>query len=112
MTAHLVWEKTVTTGRRLTGLLLMAFFLQCVILNGVVLTRGLPLSCRDNNPSIVTIDVCGHGAHTTAAQHLDLKAGFPDSPVLLFSFENLFPRNPDEAVASAPPGDIEKPPEA
>lgn len=98
-------------GKKLTSLLLFIFFFHGIVLNGVVLTRTLPAVDSETTPSIVALDVCGHGNPAKTILYFDLTATMPAFSVFSLPSENVFPPIPDEAVASADPGEILMPPE-
>lgn len=99
-------------GKKLTSLLLLMFFLHGIVLNGVVLTRTLPAVDCEITPSIVALDVCGHGSPAKTILYFDITATIPAFSVFSSpSDDNVFPPIPDEAVASADPGEILMPPE-
>ena len=101
----------VTTSR-LTGLFLLVFFLHALALNGVVLTKSLPVPGSESHASVIAFDVCGHAHPGVSFGGLDLLAAIPGGSFFIPSFNNGFPPSPDEAVATVDPGETGKPPEA
>jgi hypothetical protein len=99
-------------SQRLSSLFLLFFFLYALVLNGVVLTKSLPGPGSGRCAIVIAFDVCGHAHHGAIFDGPDIIVPMPAGPSLLLSFDKGFPPIPDEAVASADPGETEKPPEA
>jgi hypothetical protein len=109
----MVWRQVVkVVCPRMIGLLLLAFFLHAVALNGIVTTGNLQAFSQDKKPVLITFDVCGHGTPANTIQHFDFTVKIAAQSDMFVPVENIFSPTPDDAVATADPGEIEKPPKA
>lgn len=65
-----------------------------------------------SGPCVLSFDVCGHGHSAGAFGGADLLAAVPQSSLFIPSFDKSFPPIPEQAVATAEPGETKKPPKA
>jgi len=65
-----------------------------------------------NKTSIVSIDVCGANTVSVASPGLVTVAVSPAPSDYYYPSSTIIPPTPGTSVASAEPGDIEKPPQA
>ena len=62
---------------------------------------------------VISFDICGHGHSAGAFGGMDLlAAAIPYSSPDVPSFDKSFPPIPEEAVATAEPGETKKPPKS
>ena len=61
---------------------------------------------------VISFDICGHGHSAGAFGGADLLAAVPQSSLFIPSFDKSFPPIPEQAVATAEPGETKKPPKA
>lgn len=90
--------------------LLYLLFVQALLVSDFALVRKG--GAGESGPCVLSFDVCGHGHSTGAFDGADFTAALPVSEHFIPSFSTDFPPNPDEAVATAEPGETGKPPKA
>jgi len=92
---------------------LVALMLLSAFVNGVCLTRLTVTQSRPGDgPRLVTLDVCGKGAFSISPSGTETLCGASVDPPGYFPSISFATPYPDVPVASADPGDTEKPPEA
>jgi hypothetical protein len=69
-------------------------------------------SVKNGQASIVSLDVCGHGAHSINPAGLGEAALFHDVNYFHYPMSAGYPPSPDETSAEANPGEIDIPPKA
>jgi hypothetical protein len=69
-------------------------------------------SAKNGQASIVSLDVCGHGAHSINPAGFGEAALFHDVNHFYFPMSQGYPPSPDETSAEANPGEIDIPPKS
>ncbi len=87
-----------------------------VVLFVTTVTGGVCLCRKTGSPGggrcLVSMDLCRAGSVSTAVQGMDTLSVVVLPDGLYFPSISLIPPAPDAAVASAEPGELDKPPEA
>ena len=65
-----------------------------------------------SGPCVLSFDVCGHGHSAGTFGGMDFTVALPGNNFLIPSFDKSYPPIPEEAVATAEPGETGKPPKA
>jgi hypothetical protein len=95
---------------RLAGIVLAVALVQSALISGVSV---LPLPALAGGKScLMTLDVCGNAASAMNAQGMDSASSQPSTPDYYFPTISAYPPDRSPAVASAEPGETDKPPEA
>lgn len=100
------------TAARAACWLFVAVFAFSVVTNGVCICTVGGSPSDDGGRYIVSLDICGTGAASVAVQGMDVLALADAYAGLFIPSISLIPPTPEQAVASAEPGDMDKPPEA
>ena len=97
-------------AKEITGVLLALVLVQAVLLNGVCLLNSPLPASTGKVASLMTIDVCGTGVLHASLSGIEPINGY--LPVCYyFKAVSVVPPDPEPAVASADPGEEDKPPE-
>jgi len=100
------------TKRNILSLILAVFFLHASLMGGVGILSRLAKARPDGKACQITLDVCGKLAPAASSQALETAPNIAPDTDYYFPIAALFPPSRDLAVASADPGDTEKPPKA
>jgi hypothetical protein len=90
----------------------MFFFMAASIMNGVCICRSAAAPGAGKGACVVSMDVCGTGASGVTLHSFDGASEMSPAVVTYYPISTVLPPEPSEAVATAEPGDIGKPPEA
>lgn len=92
--------------------MLLLFFMAASIMNGVCICRSAEVHGAGKGACIVSMDVCGTGASGVLLHSFDGVSEMSPAVLTYYPIPAFLPPEPREAVATAEPGDIGKPPEA